>query len=106
MVLLMGLARVLLAMSRDGLLPRWLSVTSETRKKPVRLQLISGVAVALLAGFTQVEILEELITIRTLLALAQLSIGGLVPLINTPDLVRGSLAPFYPDLPLVPALVC
>src|SRR5690606_11674053 len=30
MVLLLGLSRVLLAMRRDGLLPRWLSVTSAT----------------------------------------------------------------------------
>src|SRR3546814_234877 len=53
MVLLMGLARVLLAMSRDGLLPRWLSVPSEPRKTPVRLQLIGGVAGELPAGLTQ-----------------------------------------------------
>src|SRR5690606_13294583 len=45
MVLLMGLARVLLAMSRDGLLPRWLSVTSDTRRTPVRLQVLCGVVV-------------------------------------------------------------
>src|SRR3546814_272649 len=88
MVLLMGLARVLLAMSRDGLLPRWLSVTSETRKTPVRLQLISGVAVALLAGFTQVEILEEMINIGTLSAFVLVSIGVVVLRHKRPDLAR------------------
>src|SRR3546814_2606831 len=36
MVLLMGLARVLLAMSSDGLLTRWLSGTSQPPKTPVR----------------------------------------------------------------------
>src|SRR3546814_5356524 len=78
LVLLMGLARVLLAMSRDGLLPRWLSVTSETRGTPVRLQLVSGAVVALLAGFTQVEILEEMINIGTLSAFVLVSIGVVI----------------------------
>ena len=50
MVLLLGLSRVMLAMSRDGLLPRWLSVTSATRRTPVRLQLICGTVVALPEG--------------------------------------------------------
>lgn len=46
MVLLMGLSRVVLAMSRDGLLPRSLSKTSEKRSTPARLQIICGAAVA------------------------------------------------------------
>jgi len=41
-VLLMGLSRVVLAMSRDGLLPRSLSKTSTIRATPVRLQIICG----------------------------------------------------------------
>src|SRR5690606_16506970 len=106
MVLLMGLSRVLLAMSRDGLLPRWLSVTSETRKTPVRLQLISGVAVALLAGFTQVEILEEMINIGTLSAFVLVSLAVVVLRHKRPDLKRGYRVPFAPVLPIVSALLC
>src|SRR3546814_4919285 len=97
---------LLLAMSRDGLLPRWLSVTSETRKTPVRLQLISGVAVALLAGFTQVEILEEMINIGTLSAFVLVSIGVVVLRHKRPDLRRGYRVPFAPVLPIVSALLC
>jgi APA family basic amino acid/polyamine antiporter len=37
MVLLLGLSRVMFAMSRDGLLPRWLSVTSDKRRTPARI---------------------------------------------------------------------
>ena len=54
MVLLMGLSRVVLAMSRDGLLPRSLSKTSTIRATPVRLQIICGAAVAVVAGLTNV----------------------------------------------------
>jgi len=106
MVLLMGLSRVLLAMSRDGLLPRWLSATSETRKTPVRLQLISGAAVALLAGFTQVEILEEMINIGTLSAFVLVSLGVVVLRRTRPDLKRGYRVPFSPVLPIVSVLLC
>ncbi|HRO26790.1 MAG TPA: amino acid permease, partial [Luteimonas sp.] len=106
MVLLMGLSRVLLAMSRDGLLPRWLSVTSETRKTPVRLQLITGAAVALLAGFTQVEILEEMINIGTLSAFVLVSIAVVVLRRKRPDLPRAYRVPFSPVLPIVSALLC
>ncbi|MGY1425457.1 amino acid permease [Lysobacter sp. A289] len=106
MVLLLGLSRVLLAMSRDGLLPRWLAVTSDQRHTPVRLQLISGAAVALLAGFTNVEILEEMINIGTLSAFVLVSVGVVVLRHKRPDLTRGYKVPFSPVLPIVSALLC
>ncbi len=106
MVLLMGLARVLLAMSRDGLLPRGLSVTSETRRTPMRLQLICGVAVALLAGFTRVEILEEMINIGTLSAFVLVSLGVVMLRRRRPDLKPAYQVPFSPLLPLLSALLC
>jgi APA family basic amino acid/polyamine antiporter len=106
MVLLLGLSRVLLAMSRDGLLPRWLSVTSAIHKTPVRLQLICGVVVALLAGLTRVEILEEMINIGTLSAFVLVSIGVVILRRRRPDLPRAYRVPFSPVLPIVSALLC
>jgi APA family basic amino acid/polyamine antiporter len=106
MVLLLGLSRVLLAMSRDGLLPRWLSVTSAIHKTPVRLQLICGVVVALLAGLTRVEILEEMINIGTLSAFVLVSIGVVILRRRRPDLPRAYRVPFSPGLPIVSALLC
>jgi basic amino acid/polyamine antiporter, APA family len=106
MVLLLGLARVLLAMSRDGLLPRWLSVTSPTRKTPVRLQLICGIVVALIAGFTRVDILEEMINIGTLSAFVLVSIAVVVLRRKRPDLPRGYKVPFSPWLPILSAVLC
>src|SRR3712207_9400330 len=54
MVLLLGLTRVVFAMSRDGLLPRGLSRTSDRYHTPVRLQIGAGVVVALIAGLSQI----------------------------------------------------
>ena len=106
MVLLMGSARILLALCRDGLLPRSWSVTSATRKTPVRLQLLVGVIIAVLAGFTKVEMLEEMINIGTLSAFVLVSIGILVLRKKRPDLPRGYRVPLVPVVPVLSALLC
>lgn len=106
MVLLMGSARILLALCRDGLLPRSWSVTSATRKTPVRLQLLVGVIIAALAGFTKVEMLEEMINIDTLSAFVLVSIGILVLRKKRPDLPRGYSVPWVPVVPVLSALLC
>lgn len=108
MVLLMGSSRVLLALCRDGLLPRSWGTTSARRKTPVRLQLLCGVVVAFLAGFTQVEMLEEVINIGTLSAFVMVSLA--IPLLRRkrPDLgqVRSFRVPLVPWLPLLSAGLC
>jgi APA family basic amino acid/polyamine antiporter len=106
MVLLMGLARVILAMSRDGLLPRALSVTSEKRATPARLQIICGSAVALVAGLTKVDVLEEMINIGTLSAFVVVSLGIVVLRRKRPDLKAAFRVPFGKVLPIVSALLC
>ena len=105
MVLLMGSSRVLLALCRDGLLPRSWGVTSSTRKTPVRLQIAVGVVVALLAGFTKVELLEEMINIGTLSAFVLVSVGVLVLRKKNPH-AGGYRVPLMPVLPIVSALLC
>ena len=106
MVLLLGLSRVLFAMSRDGLLPRGLSVTSEKRRTPARIQILSGTAVALIAGLTDVGVLEEMINIGTLSAFVLVSIAVVVLRKKRPDLPRAFKVPFSPVLPLLSAALC
>jgi len=106
MVLLLGLARIVFSMSRDGLLPRALSKTSATRRTPVRVQVLAGVVVALIAGFTEVGVLEEMINIGTLSAFVLVSIGVIVLRRTRPDLPRAFKVPFMPVLPIVSAVLC
>lgn len=106
MVLLMGLARVMMAMSRDGLLPRALSKTSAKHATPARTQILSGVLVAFLAGFTPVEVLSEMINIGTLSAFVMVSIGILVLRRKRPDLKPAFRVPFGPVIPVLSALLC
>ncbi|MDJ0316941.1 MULTISPECIES: amino acid permease [Arthrobacter] len=106
MVLLMGLARVMMAMSRDGLLPRGLSKTSDKHATPARTQILSGVFVAILAGFTPVELLSEMINIGTLSAFVMVSIGILVLRRKRPDLKPAFRVPFGPVIPILSTLLC
>jgi basic amino acid/polyamine antiporter, APA family len=105
MVLLMGTSRVMLALCRDGLLPRSWGVTSKTRNTPVRLQIAVGVIVAILAGFTKVEALEEMINIGTLSAFVLVSVGVLILRKKNPQ-GTGYRVPFAPVLPVLSAVLC
>lgn len=106
MVLLLGLTRVVFAMSRDGLLPRSFSRTSSRFHTPVRLQVGAGVVVAVIAGLSRVELLEEMINIGTLSAFVLVSFG--VPILRRtrPDLPRGFQVPWSPALPIIAGVAC
>jgi APA family basic amino acid/polyamine antiporter len=95
-----------MAMSRDGLLPRALSKTSDKHATPARTQILSGVMVAILAGFTPVELLSEMINIGTLSAFVMVSIGILVLRRKRPDLKPAFRVPFGPVIPVLSALLC
>ncbi len=106
MVLLLGLTRIVFAMSRDGLLPRGMSVTSDRFHTPARLQVGLGVVVALLAGLSKVEVLQDLINIGTLSAFVVVCFGIPVLRRRRPDLSRGFRVPWSPYLPVAAGLAC
>jgi len=106
MVLLLGLSRIVFALSRDGLLPRWLSKTTAHTKTPARIQVIGGLVVALIAAFTDVGLLEEMINIGTLSAFVLVSLGVVVLRRTRPDLKRGFTVPWSPVLPILSAALC
>ncbi|WP_421742516.1 amino acid permease [Cellulomonas sp.] len=106
MVLLLGLTRIVFAMSRDGLLPRGASRTSPKYGTPVRLQIGVGIVVAIIAGLSEVELLEEMINIGTLSAFVLVSFG--IPILRKrrPDLTRGFRVPWSPALPIIAGVAC
>ena len=67
MVLLLGVTRVVFAMSRDGLLPRGLSNTGR-HGTPVALQIIMGVFMATVAACFDISMLSDMVNIGTLSA--------------------------------------
>lgn len=106
MVLLLGLTRVVFAMSRDGLLPRGMSRTSHRFHTPARLQIGAGIVVAAIAGFSKVELLEEMINIGTLSAFVLVCFGIPVLRRTRPDLPRGFRVPASPALPIIAGIAC
>ncbi|MEL4358594.1 MULTISPECIES: amino acid permease [unclassified Luteococcus] len=106
LTMLTGCARIVFAMSRDHLLPMRLAKVHPTYRTPWLIAAILTVAIALLAGFTPVGRLEELVNIGTLSAFILVSIGVPVLRRRQPDLPRPFRVPGSPTLPLLSAAVC
>ena len=106
MTLMIGAVRVLFAMSRDGLLPHGFGRVNRRTGTPVRVTLLIGSAVAVVAAFTPIGKLEEMVNIGTLSAFALVSLA--VPILRKrrPDLERSFRVPLSPFLPVLAALVC
>jgi len=106
MILLLGQTRVAFAMARDGLLPGFLARVHPRFRTPYVVTMIVGVAVAVLASFTSISVLAELVNIGTLAAFILVSVGVLVLRRTRPDLPRAFRMPWVPVVPLLSALVC
>lgn len=103
MLLLLGLTRVVFAMSRDGLLPRGLSHTGK-HGTPVRLQVIVGVVMALIAACSDVDVLADMVNIGTLSAFTLVAISVPIMRRKRPDLKRTFRMPGNPWIPILIAL--
>ena len=75
LVLMMGQSRVLFAMSRDRLLPGWLSAVQPRFGTPWLISLITGLVVAAIAAFVPLSTLADMVNIGTLFAFVLVSIG-------------------------------
>ncbi len=106
LVLMLGQSRIIFAMSRDGLLPRGLAAVSEKRGTPARITIGVGVAVALIAGFSDISVLEEMVNVGTLFAFVLVSIGVVVLRRTRPDLERSYKVPLVPLVPILSVLAC
>jgi basic amino acid/polyamine antiporter, APA family len=106
MTLIIGAIRVLFAMSRDALLPKQFARTNPRTGTPIRITLTVGALVAIVAGFTPIEKLEEMVNIGTLTAFALVSLAVPVLRRTRPELERSFRVPLSPVLPIVAALIC
>lgn len=101
MILLLGQTRVFFAMSRDGLLPRFFSHVHPRFKTPYRPTILLGVIIAVVAGFTSLSELAELVNIGTLFAFVVVAVGVVILRNTRPDLPRSFRTPLVPLLPIV-----
>lgn len=101
LILLLGQTRVFFAMSRDGLLPRFFSVTHPRFRTPYRPTILLGVIIAIVAGFTSINELATLVNIGTLFAFVVVAVGVMVLRRTRPDLPRAFRTPWVPVLPII-----
>jgi len=106
LTLMIGATRLIFAMCRDALLPMSLAKVHPKFRTPWLITIIVTVAVAVVAGFTPVGVLEEMVNIGTLSAFVLVSIGVILLRKSRPDLPRSFRVPWVPVLPIASALIC
>ncbi|MFI7319192.1 amino acid permease [Streptomyces venezuelae] len=104
MILLLGQTRVFFAMSRDGLLPQSFSKVHPKFGTPYRSTVLLGVIVAVVAGFTSIDELAELVNIGTLFAFVVVALGVILLRRQRPDLPRAFRTPMVPLVPVLSIL--
>jgi APA family basic amino acid/polyamine antiporter len=104
-VMMMAQPRIFYSMANDGLLPPFAKKIHPKFRTPHITSIITGVVVAIAAGFTPIGILGEMVSIGTLMAFVIVSLGIIFLRYQRPDLERPFRVPFVPFVPALSALV-
>jgi APA family basic amino acid/polyamine antiporter len=106
LVMLLGSARVLMAVSRDGLLPPFFSAIHPSFRTPWKGTLIVGIFVATMAAFLPLDALLEMTNIGTLFAFLMVCLAVLLMRFINPTAPRPFKVPFVPITPVLGILAC
>jgi APA family basic amino acid/polyamine antiporter len=88
LVMMYGQSRIFFVMARDGLLPRFLSRVSPRSGAPTTITALTGVFVAVVAGFFRLDEIAELANAGTLVAFIAVAVCMMVLRRRAPDLPR------------------
>jgi APA family basic amino acid/polyamine antiporter len=107
LVMTLSQPRVLLAMARDGLLPRGFFAAVHPRfKTPWKSTILTGIFVATLGGLLPLNVLAELVNIGTLLAFTIVCAAVLIMRKTHPNAERPFKVPFMPVTPILGIVTC
>jgi APA family basic amino acid/polyamine antiporter len=106
LVTLYGQTRILFAMGRDGMLPKFFTRIDPRTMTPVNNTVVVAIIVALLAGFVPLHYLVDMVSIGTLTAFTVVSLGVIILRRREPDLHRPFKVPFYPVTPILAIAAC
>lgn len=106
LVLLLGQSRILFTISKDGLLPPFLSRVHSKYHTPWVASLVVMVIAGLFAAFAPISLVGNMTSIGTLLAFAIVCAGVIVLRKTRPDLERPFSTPFVPLVPILGILTC
>jgi APA family basic amino acid/polyamine antiporter len=107
LVLMLSQPRILLAMARDGLLPKGFFGTIHPRfRTPWKSTILTGICVGLLASLLPLELLLELTNIGTLLAFVIVCLAVLIMRRIQPQAERPFRCPLVPWVPILGTIFC
>jgi APA family basic amino acid/polyamine antiporter len=107
LVMMLSQPRVILAMARDGLVPRsFFGAIHERFRTPWKSTIITGIFVTILAAFLPLRVLAELVNIGTLFAFVVVCAAVLIMRRTNPEAPRPFKAPFVPLTPILGILTC
>ena len=106
LVMLMAQSRILYVISKDGLLPPFLSKIHHRYKTPHVATIITSAVAAIIAGLLPINILGELVSIGTLMAFTIVCIAIIVLRVKSPELHRPFRTPYVPLVPILGAFIC
>ncbi|MDG9717554.1 amino acid permease [Streptomyces sp. DH24] len=101
-----GQTRILMSMSRDGLIPGVFAKVSPRTATPVAGTLIVGVVFAVPAAFAPLDAVVDLCTVGTLATMAVVNVAVLVLRRREPGLACTFRVPFFPVTPLLGVGFC
>lgn len=106
LVLYYALTRIIFAMSRDGLLSPFFATVNSKTQTPVRVIVLCGVIMSIIAGLVPLGELAELVNIGTLAAFVLVCAGVIMLRISQPHLHRPFKNPLNPLFPILGMLSC
>lgn len=106
LVLMYGQTRIFYTMARDGLLPRVFATVHQKFRTPWVNTLVVGLAVAVAAGFFDINFLGDATSVGTLAAFAIVCLTVIWLRRTHPEIERGYRVPFYPITPALGIASC
>ncbi len=107
LVMMLSQPRVMLAMARDGMVPKsFFGAIHERFRTPWKSTILTGLFVATMAALLPLRILAELVNIGTLLAFIIVCAAVLIMRYKEPNAARPFRTPFFPWIPILGILSC
>ena len=106
LVFQLGQPRILLAMSRDGLLSPWFAKIHPRYRTPHVSTILTGVFVGFFSAIANIDEIVQLTNIGTLFAFSLVCMGILILRRREPDRPRRFRVPFVPVTPLLGIGMC
>ncbi|MFE3516302.1 amino acid permease [Streptomyces sp. NPDC059166] len=101
-----GQTRILMSMSRDGLIPRVFERVSPKTRTPVANTWIVATVFAVPAAFSSLDVVVNLTTIGTLATMAVVNVAVIALRRRNPELKRSFRVPLYPLSPILGVGFC